>query len=202
MKIEHTETAGWLPALRGMRNPLNSWDRADSSFINDICILGPNDLKLAQNLSRAGSEHAKFLRMVICYADITAPLYWWKQFDTYRMGVEKNSCSTMHKIMSRPLTVEDFEIEGVGIFENILTTLNYYIGVYQAGNNKEDCFRRVVQLLPNSYIQKRTVMMSYAALRNIYFQRRNHKLTEWREFCRWIESLSYAGELICIEKGA
>lgn len=208
MRITKEETAGWQAALRGMRNPLNSWDRSDSEFWPGGFTIGPKDLKLAQNLVKAGTEHGKFARMIQVWVDVEAPLYWWKEFDTYRAGVEKNSCSTMHKIMSRRLTVNDFEIseeypEQNNWWNSTIQSLNYWISRYEKVDTnelKEWCFRSVVERLPSAYIQKRTVMMSYAALRNIYFQRRNHKLSEWREFCRWVESLSYAGELICIEK--
>lgn len=205
MKFEHTETAGWMPAIRGMRNPMNSWDRSDSLWLNGVFVdFGPNDLKLARSLTLAGSEHSKFARMIQVYVDISAPLYWWKEFDTYRAGVEKNSCSTMHKIMSRMLEVEDFAVdEWDDLMDRTADLLNYNISQYKKGiypkEDQEGYFRNVVQLLPSSYIQKRTVMLSYAALRNIYFQRRHHKLSEWHEFCRWAETLPYAGDLITLE---
>lgn len=186
MKIDKTEVYGFSAALRGMRNPKNSWNRSDSH--DDVeCYIGPNDLELVHKLINAGTEHSKFLRFITVYADIEMPLYFWKEFDTYKF-MEKNSCSTMHKILSRPLTENDFEHETWSTErENHLYYLNNLI--------KEKRFREVIQDLSSSYLQKRTIVTNYAELRNIYKQRLNHKLIEWHKICHWIDQLPYS-ELI------
>lgn len=223
MRFEHTETWGWEHAIRGMRNPLESWSKSDSEFsaiVNGMCKLGDNDLKLMKKLIASGPEHRKFMRQIFISVDITAPLYWWKEFSTYKIGTTANSTSTMHKLTSRSITSECFEFDNGSDLE----VTNYTIPhggecglVYS--DYQEDIidmcetlrqkyletkdkryWRALIQLLPESYNQTRTWTANYAVLRNIYFARRNHKLTEWREFCQWIESLPWAKELICLEE--
>jgi len=186
MRIDKTEVFGFQAAIRGMRNPLNSWDKSDSGmdYLNNRFFLGNNDLKLAQKLINAGPEHSKFLRFITAYMDIEAPLYFWKEFDTYKY-VEKNSCSTMHKILSRPLTKDDFEHEEWSTErENYLAYINNLI--------EEKQFRTVIQDLPSSYLQKRTIITNYAELRNRRRQRENHKLIEWHKVVKWIDELEYS----------
>ena len=214
--------------IEGMRNPMNSWEKSDShicrqdgSFCmecehkNDYC-LGENDLSLMQRLSNAGPEHRKYMRMMPVYVRITAPLYWWKEFDTYKVGTVSNSCSTMHKIQEKEFTLEDFSTEHIcirqsmDVLKDTIDALNVFRDVYLNGGNLRyensniKCFDKkdkeiwwqLIQLLPSSYNQTRNVMLNYEVLANIYRQRKNHKLDEWREFCNWIESLPYS-ELIC-----
>lgn len=204
IKIEYTDVYGWEAAIRGARNPMNSWDKSDTVYYpgqDYSCAvkIGPNDLKLLRNLANAGPDHGKYLRMIQVYCDITGPLYWYKELDTYRMGVEKNSCSTMHKIHAKEFTVDDFSHEhlddwSIDILSRVIALLNFNRNDFV---NKKDKFFwwQLIQILPSSYNQRRTYMFSYAALRSIYHARKNHKLDEWREFCRWIESLPYS-ELI------
>jgi hypothetical protein len=206
IKIENTEVVGWQAAIRGARNPMNSWDKSDSQFqpcaFGNPAKIGPNDLKLLRNLANAGPDHGKYLRMIQVYCDITGPLYWYKELDTYRMGVEKNSCSTMHKIHAKEFTEEDFSHDhlsrdknaGLGILRTVIEALNLNREIYLRGKDKSFWWN-MIQLLPSSYNQRRTYMFSYAALRSIYHARKNHKLDEWHEFCRWVESLPYS-ELI------
>ena len=214
LKIENFEVLGWEHAIRGMRNPMNSWEKSDSNFFDDseghvcnICQgcgsmslieMGPNDHDLMMNLRNAGTDHRKFMRMITVYLDITGPLYWWKEFDTYRVGVEKNSCSTMHKIHAKEFTLEDFSCEKLydplGDLRPIVDRLNVYRERYLKTKDKNDWWQ-MIQLLPTSYNQKRTVMLNYEVLANIYKSRRNHKLDEWHMFCDWIEELPYS-ELI------
>lgn len=202
IKFENTEVCGIEHAIRGMRNPMNSWDKSDSYADTryNTFTLGENDKGLAMKLSKAGTDHRKFLRMITVYADITAPLYWWKEFDTYKVGTVANSCSTMHTIHKRDLTIDDFSID-----EN---ATEYYIGVTIDLNalRRKYCetkdietFRTLIGLLPSSYNQKRTVMLNYEVLANIYKSRQGHKLKEWHEFIEWIEWLPY-NELIRGEK--
>ena len=239
IKIENTEIVGWEAAIRGMRNPLNSWEKSDSKWysigiptsnpaaINDkylsqkYCI-GDNDLDLMKRLRNAGTDHRKFMRMITVYVDITAPLYWWKEFDTYKVGTVANSCSTMHKIHAKEFTLEDFSYEhlldgkglkvshedncmpdesdfgfrlsGKELLKTTVNTLNYYRRIFLETKNKKYWWQ-LIQLLPSSYNQRRTVMLNYEVLANIYKSRRNHKLDEWHVFCEWIENLPYA-ELI------
>lgn len=211
IKIENVEVMGWEAAIRGMRNPMNSWEKSDShicamdaSFCMDCkhkeqyCI-GPNDLDLMTRLRKAGTDHRKFMRMVTVYVDILAPLYWWKEFDTYKVGTVANSCSTMHKIAAKEFTLEDFSIEHLysgtlPTFKAVLTELNCHRNGYLITKDEEDWWQ-MIQLLPSSYNQRRTVMLNYEVLANIYKSRRNHKLDEWHTFCEWIESLPYS-ELI------
>ena len=224
IKIENTEIVGWEAAIRGMRNPLNSWEKSDSKWysigiptsnsaaINDkylsqkYCI-GENDLDLMKRLRNAGTDHRKFMRMITVYVDITAPLYWWKEFDTYKVGTVANSCSTMHKIHAKEFTLDDFSHEHLlihantyngyvpySILESVIGALNEFRDLYLETKNKAYWWQ-LIQLLPSSYNQRRTVMLNYEVLANIYKSRRNHKLDEWHVFCEWIENLPYA-ELI------
>lgn len=237
IKIENMHTCNWEAAIRGMRNPMNSWDKSDSGpgcseynsnmrcskcsfkpdycgISNDHCILGPNDLKLAKQLATAGSDHGKFLRMIIFSCDITAPMYWWKEMDTYKVGTVRNSCSTMHKIMSKEFEMDDFShdkmvsngviLEGeerkgsvwdsCGPLLRVIDTLNYFRDNYMSHPIKRYWYS-LIQLLPSSYNQRATWTANYEVLRNIYHARRNHKLDEWHEFCDMIEELPYS-ELI------
>lgn len=214
IKFENTETFNFEGAIRGMRNPLNSWDKSDSVFrgkfsygLTEIPFsMGKNDLDLARRLINAGSDHRKFLRQIIVSVDITAPLYWWKEFDTYKVATVANSCSTMHKIHSKPIelsdfSIDDFYIEDEGIdlsdcFKNVVADCESLRKKYLETKDKK-YWRGLIQLLPESYNQKRTVTLNYETLRNIYGSRRNHKLSEWSVgFMDWIKSLPYAEELI------
>lgn len=217
IKIEETETYGWEAAIRGMRNPINSWDKSDSKQVSDMLIdeqtyvparfeIGPNDLDLMHKLCKAGSDHRKFMRMIVVYCDITAPLYWWKEFDTYKVGTVANSCSTMHKIHAKEFTIDDFSHEHIlqetftglvnptTLLNGIVDTLNQNRKLYLQTKNKTYWWQ-MIQLLPSSYNQKRTVMLNYEVLTNIYNSRKNHKLDEWHDFCDWIKTLPYS-ELI------
>lgn len=218
MKFELTNTYNFEGAFRGLRNPLNSWNKSDSKWENNKYIIGPNDLNLAQRLINGGPEHAKFLRQIFVSVDITAPLYWWKEADTYKVGTTANSTSTMHKLMAKPFERSDFEFdEGKELIitkqhithggEYELTYEDYIIDILYMCNNLRDkyletndkCYwRALVQILPNAYLQTRTWTANYAILRNIYFQRKNHKLKEWHQFCDWIKTLPYSKELITL----
>lgn len=222
IKIEKTEVVGLMSAIRGMRNPMNSWDKSDSQFcgvgINEMCsvcearhidqchegfIMGNNDFELMLKLAKAGSVHAKYRRMIAVYVDITAPLYWWKEFDTYKVGTVANSCSTMHKIHAKEFTLEDFSCEHlVGLAHDDLwgtiCCLNHFRKLFLETKDKEYWWQ-MIQLLPSSYNQKRTVMLNYEVLANIYNHRREHKLDEWRELCKWIKNLPYS-EVITLER--
>lgn len=239
LKIENTEVVGWEAAIRGMRNPMNSWENSDSRFnLLDDCgdcthcnlrfdecqeqQIGSNDLDLMTRLRNAGTDHRKFMRMITVYLDVTAPLYWWKEFDTYKVGTVANSCSTMHKIHEKEFTLEDFSHEHLidepyfGI-ENPTSTgdyfnpadvmqieinmLNHCRELYLLTKDKQYWWQ-MIQLLPSSYNQKRTVMLNYEVLANIYKSRRNHKLDEWHTFCDWIESLPYSELIIGKTYGA
>lgn len=208
IKIEFTDVYGWKAAIRGMRNPMNSWDKSDSNcstiikfeggkYIEDF--LGEKDLDLMKRLVKAGSDHAKFMRFIDVTCDITAPFYWWKEFDTYKVGTVANSCSTMHKIHASPLKLEDFSYEHLTkISRNVLNvTIEALNSSRRAFNENKDEgeWWQMIQLLPTSYNQRRTVKLNYAVLRNMYHARKNHKLDEWLDFCTWIESLPYS-ELI------
>lgn len=241
LKIEKVETVGWEAATRGMRNPMNSWKKSDSFFCgspeccftddecNPMCAgygqgfnLGEADFDLMTRLRNSGTDHRKFMRMIIVYLDITAPLYWWKEFKTYRAGrkfgddepgivdegyleydIEMNSCSTMHKIASKEFTLDDFSHEHLlptakKNLESTIDILNGYRDQYSVDTNpelKKEYWWQMIQLMPSSYNQKRTVMLNYEVLANIYKSRRNHKLDEWHTFCDWIEDLPYS-ELI------
>ncbi len=252
LKIEKTEVVGWEAAVRGMRNPMNSWDQSDSHYesealechdlsgdptkvyLVDKYVLGSNDLDLVMKLRAAGIDHRKFMRMIEVYVDITAPLYWWKEFDTYKVGTVANSCSTMHKIAAKEFTLEDFSCEhlstnrvltcyvpteyhfsSLDLLKLKIDVLNYWRKKYlefskideaawraaPKGNGltdesltaaKKNCWWQMIQLLPTSYNQKRTIMLSYEVLANIYKSRRNHKLDEWHTLCDWIEGLPYS----------
>ena len=233
LKIKNTDVTGWEAAVRGMRNPMNSWEKSDSGtkYYFDECegadngvyryTLGPNDLDLMTRLRDAGTDHRKFMRMITVYVDIVGPLYWWKEFDTYRVGVEKNSCSTMHKIHAKEFTLEDFSCEhilkskdvdspynsccnwnweGCGIIAPIdildetINMLNKARKMFLEIKDKKYWWQ-MIQLLPSSYNQRRTVMLNYEVLANIYKSRKNHKLDEWHTFCDWIKTLPYS-ELI------
>ena len=270
IKIDNVEVFGWEAAIRGMRNPLNSWDKGDTTYCynygndcegcpaldwEDVCsvftegnitapvIVGENDLKLMKTLSKAGNDHGKFLRMINVTLDITAPLYWWKEFDTYKVGTVANSCSTMHKIHSKEFKIEDFsceylmssddvecefygkeedgeiylpyyKIKTISPLENlkqIVDTLNFFRNRYlvtatkpmKDESKRQELMKKywwqMIQLLPSSYNQKRTVQLNYQVLKAMYFARKNHKLAEWRKFCEWVENLPHAKELICNE---
>ena len=208
MKFENTEVFNFEGALRGMRNPLNSWDKGDSGYIdrrfNDQFYIGENDLDLAQRLIKAGSEHRKFLRQIFVSVDITAPLYWWKEFDTYKVGTVANSTSTMHKLASTPITMDCFEMgDYCGFFEtpwkNLIALLEQCRKEYNETKDRR-YWKELIRLLPESWLQKRTITMNYENILNMYQQRRNHKLTEWsKSFCDWVKTLPYAKELICFE---
>lgn len=248
LKISNFEVLGWEHAIRGMRNPMNSWEKSDSCtqgyvWCNEFCghpvsgcdkesglYLGPNDLNLKKRLRNAGTDHRKFMRMIAVYVDLTGPLYWWKEFDTYKVGTVANSCSTMHKIAAKEFSQEDFSREHLfgpddmlkwderkdiardnalaavnvdgnwcyftpqGYIQMTCNILNYYREKYLETQNKRYWWQ-MIQLLPSSYNQRRTVMLNYEVLANIYKSRRNHKLDEWHTFCDWIEELPYS-ELI------
>lgn len=218
----------WEAIIRGMRNPLNSWDKSDSKECNStFCgecngdclshtngfIVGENDLDLMKRLDKAGTEHRKFMRMIPIYIDITAPLYWWKEFDTYKIGTVCNSCSTMHKIHSKEFTWDDFSHEhlthtdafhmdanedALNALQVVINALNYNRKKYLETKDKKYWWQ-MIQLLPSSYNQKRTIMLNYEVLASMYHQRKNHKLDEWREFCEWIKTLP-CSELITGEE--
>ena len=223
IKIENTEVVGWEAAIRGMRNPMNSWDKSDSyidsvDYIRDandhyaIMVqkhefsLGSDDLNLMKKLAGAGTDHSKYRRMITVYADITAPLYFWKEYDTYKVGTVANSCSTMHKIHEKEFTEEDFSIEHLiseneqskedrvtyvspmFTFRHIIVQLNFYRERYITTKDKKYWWQ-MIQLLPSSYNQRRTVMLNYEVLANQYKSRKNHKLDEWHDYCAWIETL-------------
>ena len=231
IKIEHVETLGWEAAIRGMRNPMNSWEKSDSEwhligapgtnqavandkYLKEKYCIGNNDLDLMKRLCNAGTDHRKFMRMITVYMDITAPLYWWKEFDTYKVGTVANSCSTMHKIADKEFTLDDFSREhlitrekplvedtdaveppnAIWLMNRTIQTLNQYRNLYLHTKNKKYWWQ-MIQLLPSSYNQRRTVMLNYEVLANMYKSRRNHKLDEWVDFCAEIERLPHS-ELI------
>ena len=196
IKIENIDVYGWDAAIRGARNPMNSWDRMDSCYNNGEFEIGENDYKLLKNLTIAGPEHRKWNRMVTVTMDITAPLYWWKEYDTYKVGTAANSCSTMHKIQAKAFTLNDFSIEHLDYvcletMKVIIRRLNRNRTLF---NETKDKFYwwQMIQLLPTSYNQKRTVHLNYEVLGTIYHQRRHHKLDEWVEFCDTIKTLPYS----------
>lgn len=201
IKIENTEVYGFETAIRGMRNPLNSWDKSDSGWFHadPEYIIGENDLTLMKKLVKAGSDHSKFMRMINVTFDITAPLYYFKQLDTYKVGTVANSCSTMHKIADKEFTFDDFSCEHLNDrsrdwLHDIINELNMNREIYIEIKDKEYWWQ-MIQLLPSSYNQRRTMQMNYAVLRNIYHSRKDHRLDEWHDFCKWIETLPYS-ELI------
>lgn len=191
-------------AIRGARNPMNSWNRMDSHTESDgTFVFGPNDLDLAKRLANAGSDHRKFLRMIFVSVDVTAPLYWWKEYDTYKIATVANSTSTMHKIHSKPFSMNDFSCDQMtdstrDFMETIVVRLEQIRKRYLATKSKEDWYD-MIQLLPTSYNQMRTLTFNYETLINIYHARRNHKLFEWHTFCDWIETLPYANDLIILK---
>ena len=226
IEFENVEVFGFEAAIRGMRNPLNSWDNSDSwygckcgdygktesKYCDEHCTadctfcIGPNDLDLMKKLIAAGSDHSKFMRMINVTLDITAPLYWWKEFDTYKVGTVRNSCSTMHKIHEKEFTLDDFSFEDFEVedgeiflsdcFKNVVADCEMLRKRFVETGDKK-YWRGLIQLLPESYNQRATVQLNYAVLRNMYHSRKNHKLDCWRTFCEWIETLPYAKELIC-----
>ncbi len=238
IKIENAEVVGWEHAIRGMRNPMNSWEKSDSFFCTSVdgcdncpmcneptCpgqeyfeardqriagYIGNADHTLMMNLAHGGPVHAKYRRMIAVYLDITAPLYWWKEFDTYKVGTVGNSCSTMHKIHAKEFVLEDFSTDTIAamdspyylnvlkaVIEGLNTAREHYLE-YKAGKTQieaveaKDQWRAMIELLPTSYNQKRTIMLNYEVLTNIYESRKNHKLDEWVELCKWIETLPYS----------
>ena len=236
IKLENTEVIGWEAAMRGMRNPMNSWNQSDSGRCLTHCsdctyadscnasktdldtryIVGPKDYDLMTRLRNAGTDHRKFMRMITVYVDITAPLYWWKEFDTYKVGTVANSCSTMHKIADKEFTLEDFShehlIDSFGeawdiaagdecrstpldILYTVINALNIYRENYLEIKDKKYWWQ-MIQLLPSSYNQRRTVMLNYEVLANMYKSRKNHKLDEWHVFCDWIKTLPYSQLII------
>ena len=239
LKIENWEVIGWEHAIRGARNPMNSWGKSDSNMCGytlqnaeiapgvtslewrqckPYIDIGENDHDLLMRLCNAGTDHSKFMRMITVYLDITAPLYWWKEFDTYKVGTVANSCSTMHKIHAKRFTLEDFSIEHLHkrsnmFFSEVIDLLNYWRDIYLDGGmvdnydgtariyekKDKDAWWQMIQLLPSSYNQRRTIMLNYGVLANIYKSRNNHKLDEWHTFCHWIEELPYS-EFIVGEK--
>ncbi|WP_097003833.1 hypothetical protein [Lacrimispora amygdalina] len=205
LKCEKTSVMNIENAIRGARNPMNSWDRMDSEYNEQgEYILGPNDLGLARRLRKAGSDHRKFIRQIFVSVDVTAPLYWWKEYDTYKVSTVANSTSTMHKIHSKPFGIEDFSHDHMtertlAFMGTVVEELEKIRLRYIKTKNKEDWYD-MIQLLPSSYNQMRTCTLNYESLINIYFARRGHKLKEWHTFCRWIEELPYAKELILAEE--
>lgn len=200
--LERTSVMNLENAVRGARNPMNSWGRMDSGYNeNHEYILGPNDLELAKRLRKAGSDHRKFIRQIFVSVDITAPLYWWKEYDTYKVATVANSTSTMHKIHSRPFSMDDFSHDhltedGYAFMETIVNKLEEIrLRYVEQGKKKEDWYN-LIQLLPSSYNQMRTCTLNYETLIHIYYARRNHKLAEWHTFCDWISALPYGKELI------
>lgn len=212
IKLENTEIMGWEAAIRGMRNPMNSWHRGDTEFHGgvvrfDTCnerwedngymmSLGSNDLDVMIRLRNSGTDHRKFMRMITVYVDITAPLYWWKEFDTYKVGTVANSCSTMHKIADKEFTLDDFSHEHlVGIAKDDLhgttAVLNHFRKLYLQSKDKIYWWQ-MIQLLPSSYNQRRTVMLNYEVLANMYKSRKSHKLDEWHTLCDWVKMLPYS----------
>lgn len=193
IKIEKTDVFGWKAAIRGLRNPMNSWDKSDSGFGDTTFYVGKNDLKLMQSLAKAGNDHGKFARMINVTVDITAPLYWWKEFDTYKVGTVANSCSTMHKIHAKEFTIDDFSHEHCldnNLIWIVVQELNEWREKYLETKDKKYWWQ-MIQLLPTSYNQKRTVQLNYQVLWSIYKARKNHRLPEWHDFCNWCESLPY-----------
>lgn len=203
--LERTSVMNLENAIRGARNPMNSWNRMDSYYDEDgNYVLGENDLSLAQRLRKAGSDHRKYVRQIFVSVDITAPLYWWKEFDTYKVATVANSTSTMHKIHSKPFSIDDFSHDHMtpdtlNFMQTVVDQLEKIRLTYMEEGKKKEDWYDMIQLLPSSYNQMRTVTMNYETLINIYFARRNHKLAEWHTFCDWIKTLPYAEEIITIE---
>lgn len=211
LKTENFQTYGWESAIRGMRNPMNSWEKSDSTWepqfdtqkgpVAGVFVIGPNDLDLMKRLRKGGPDDRKYLRQIFVSVDITAPLYWWKEMDQYKVGTVTNSCSTMHKIADKEFTLDDFSHEHLYEdvikvpFNSIIDCLNFFRGLYLQHHDKDDWWQLIL-LLPSSYNQKRTWTANYEVLCNIYHARKNHKLDEWHTFCNAIENLPYAKELI------
>lgn len=200
LKVENIEVYGWEAAIRGARNPMNSWDRIDSEFyitkLKNNCKIGPNDYKMLKGLCIAGKDHRKWMRMVTVTVDITGPLYWWKEFDTYKVGTVANSCSTMHKIHAKEFTLDDFSHEhlnkiNIEVLKNVILALNEARQDF-IGYKEKEYWWQMIQLLPSSYNQKRTVHLNYEVLNTIYHARKNHKLDEWHTLCNEIEELPYS----------
>lgn len=199
IKITNTSVMNFDNAIRGARNPMNSWAKGDSRYEGDTFIFGPNDLDLAKRLCRAGRDHRKFIRQIFVSVDIQAPLYWWKEFDTYKVGTVANSTSTMHKIHSKPFDVEDFSHDhltpgGLSVLSQLVDSLEDFRRLYLETKDKQYWYT-LIQLLPSSYNQLRTCTMNYENIRQIYFARKEHKLEEWRSLCGWMEELPYFKEL-------
>ena len=208
IEINNVEVLGWEHSIRGMRNPLNSWERSDSDYETyydevgleaEVFNIGEHDLDLMKRLAAAGTDHAKYRRMITVYADILAPLYWWKEYDTYKVGTVANSCSTMHKIQDKEFTLDDFSNDQMDyvttcMLKDVISVLNKNRELFNNAKNKQNWWN-MIQLLPSSYNQKRTVMLNYEVLANMYRSRRSHKLDEWRKFCEWVETLQ-CSELI------
>ena len=205
IKIERTSVMNLENAIRGARNPMNSWGKMDSAYDEEgNYVLGENDLDLARRLAHAGSDHRKYLRQIFVSVDITAPLYWWKEFDTYKVGTVANSCSTMHKIHSKPFEREDFSCdrldeEGLKALDALVAYLESERQKFCANKEDRQPWHNMIQLLPSSYNQMRTCTMNYENLINIYYARRNHKLAEWHTLCDWILTLPCAKEWICVK---
>ena len=205
IKIERFSVMNFDNAMRGARNPMNSWDRMDSRYDDKgNFIFGENDLGLAMRLARAGSDHRKFLRQIFVSVDIMAPLYWWKEFDTYKVGTVANSCSTMHKIHAKAFERDDFSHDkldegGLAALDALISYLEFERIKFCEDKNNKQAWLNMIQLLPTSYNQMRTVTLNYENLINIYYARRTHKLDEWKTLCAWIMSLPYASELIAIK---
>ncbi|MEE0878661.1 MAG: hypothetical protein UH788_05240 [Treponemataceae bacterium] len=207
IKLENTSVMNFDNAIRGARNPMNSWDKLDSSFdANGNFVFGPNDLSLGKKLCKAGSDHRKFVRQIFISVDITAPIYWWKEFDTYKVGTVANSTSTMHKIHSKPFELSDFSTDKMN--ESALNCMQEVLKVLEnlrqdfiedKSSNKESWYS-IIQLLPESYNQKRTVTLNYENVISMYYSRRNHKLSEWHVFCDWILDLPYFKELFSLDE--
>ena len=204
LTLKNTSVMNFENAIRGARNPMNSWGRMDSHTEPDgSFVFGPNDLDLAMRLAKAGSDHRKYLRMVFVSVDVTAPLYWWKEYDTYKVATVANSTSTMHKIHSKPFSMDDFSCDHMTdgtkkFMETVVAELENIRLRFKETKSKDDWYD-MIQLLPSSYNQMRTCTLNYETLINIYFARKNHKLAEWHTFCDWIETLPYAEQLITFE---
>ena len=205
IKLERTSVMNLENAIRGARNPMNSWDRMDSSYDEEgNYVLGENDLGLAKRLASAGSDHRKFLRQIFVSVDITAPLYWWKEFDTYKVGTVANSTSTMHKIHAKPFERADFSCDrldegGLAALDSLVAYLEEQRKIFCEDKTNKQSWHNMIQLLPSSYNQMRTVTMNYENLINMYYARKTHKLAEWHTYCDWIAELPYAKDLIIIK---
>ena len=205
IKIERTAVMNFDNAIRGARNPLNSWDRMDSFYDeNGNFVLGENDLSLGARLAKAGNDHRKFLRMIFVSVDITAPLYWWKEFDTYKVGTVANSCSTMHKIHAKAFEREDFSCDrldedGLAALDSLIAYLEKERQKFCADKDNKQSWHNMIQLLPSSFNQMRTVTLNYENLINMYYARKTHKLAEWHALCEWIKTLPYAEQLILVK---